>query len=210
VGVLRVIRTLIVLVLAIVVAAAVGVFYVQRSGVSARAEPGRVETLVARQLRHMAIPAGDRQRRNPLRPSPQNVREGMEHFADHCFICHGNDGSGDTAFGRGLYPKPPDLRESRTQSLADGELFAIIQNGVRFTGMPAFGGGEHGDEDSWKLVLFLRHLPSLTESERARMEQLNPKGPDERDEEQQIDDFLKGGAPPPSTHSHGRDDGKRK
>jgi len=109
--------------------------------------------------------------------------------------------------GHGLYPKPPDLRGPRTQKLSDGELFWIIENGVRFTGMPAFGGmGEHGNgEDSWKLVRFIRHLPQLTMEERMEMERYNPKGPDDRTEEQQEEDFLKGGAPQPgsaSPHHH--------
>ena len=198
----RLIRALVLLVVAVVVAAAVAVFYVQHAGVSARGEPGPLETTIARQLRHLAITADDRGRTNPLRASPETVREGLEHFADHCAVCHGNDVAGDTTFGRGLYPKPPDLRQARTQSLSDGELFAIIRNGVRFTGMPAFGDGGHTDEDSWKLVLFIRHLPSLTDAERARMEQLNPKGPDERDEEQHIEDSPKGGAPASPSHAH--------
>lgn len=69
--------------------------------------------------------------------SPDILREGMEHYADHCATCHANDGSGDTLYGRGLNPPPPDLRANATQSKTDGELYAIIQNGVRMSGMPA-------------------------------------------------------------------------
>ena len=96
--------------------------------------------------------------------------------------------------GQGLYPKPPDLRLPETQNLTDGELFWIIENGVRFTGMPAFSnGGEHGGmQGSWKLVHFVRHLPHLTAAERIEMERYNPKAPDDRAEEQQENDFLNG------------------
>lgn len=110
--------------------------------------------------------------------------------------------------GHGMYPKPPDLRAAATQSRSDGEIFWIIENGVRLTGMPAFGGtgGEHGNpEDSWKLVHFIRHLPALTAEERIEMEKYNPKGPDDRQEERDEDDFLKGGAAKPSAkaeHHH--------
>jgi mono/diheme cytochrome c family protein len=128
----------------------------------------------------------------------------MMHFADHCATCHGNDGSGDSLFGRGLYPKPPDLRLEETQKLSDGELFWIIENGVRFTGMPGFG--DHGtQEDSWKLVQFIRHLPQLSDAERADMEKNNPKSPEDVKEEKQEEDFLNGGkneAPQPSEHHH--------
>jgi hypothetical protein len=107
--------------------------------------------------------------------------------------------------GQGLYPKPPDLRQPGTQKLSDGEIFWVIENGVRFTGMPAFGGGHGLPEDSWKLVLFIRHLPQLSMDERLEMERNNPKGPEDRNEEQEEQDFLRG-APaqqkPGSQHPH--------
>ncbi len=102
----------------------------------------------------------------------------MEHFADHCALCQSNSGVGDPPLARGLYPHPPIMREDRTQSLSDGELFSIIQNGIRFTGMPAFG-DQHNEEAAWKLVLFIRHLPKQTPEEIAEMEKLNPKAPDD-------------------------------
>jgi mono/diheme cytochrome c family protein len=94
--------------------------------------------------------------------------------------------------GRNLYPNPPDLRGEETQKLADGEMFWIIENGVRFTGMPAFGGAHGSEEDSWKLVRFIRHLPQMSQEERIEMERYNPKGPDDREEEQKENQFLKG------------------
>jgi mono/diheme cytochrome c family protein len=135
------------------------------------------------------------------------LREGMLHFADHCAICHGNDGSGDTMVAHGMYPKPPDLRAASTQKKTDGEIFWIIENGVRLTGMPGFGGngGEHGGpEDSWKLVNFIRHLPALTAEEKIEMEKYNPKGPEDRQEEQEEQDFLNGAPekPPTATPEH--------
>ena len=149
------------------------------------------------------MPSGAKSAANPVADSEEVQREARRHFADHCAICHGNDGSGDNPMGHGLYPKPPDLRGQHTQKLSDGELFWIIENGVRFTGMPAFGGtGEHGSgDDSWKLVRFIRQLPQLTMEERMEMERYNPKGPDDRTEEQQEEEFLKGGAPQPGTAS---------
>ncbi len=156
--------------------------------------------------RDLAIPAGARSTQNPLPPSPEDLREARLHFADHCALCHGNDGSGDTLLGRGLYPKPPDLRLGETQSLTDGELFWIIENGVRYTGMPAFSpteGAHGGEQDSWKLVHFLRHLPHLAAAERLEMERYNPKGPEDRAEEQQENDFLNEATPPAKPESHG-------
>jgi hypothetical protein len=72
------------------------------------------------------------------------------------------------------------MRKYATQNLSDGELFYIIQNGIRLTGMPAWGGSDHDAEDSWKLVRFIRHLPDLTIEERKQMEKLNPRSPEEQ------------------------------
>jgi len=184
---------------------AVAAASVLHDGVSSRAKPTALETMMAREVRHMAIPASARGMQNPVAETQEILRDARLHFADHCAICHANDGSGDTLIGRNLYPKPPDLRQEDTQKLADGELFWIIENGVRFTGMPAFGGAHGSEQDSWKLVRFLRHLRRLTEEERVEMERYNPKGPEDLEEEQEENDFLRG-APiqqkPEEAHHH--------
>jgi mono/diheme cytochrome c family protein len=164
------------------------------NGLSARAKPSALETAIAAVMRKLAMPTSARAAKNPLTNTPEAQRDARLHFADHCAICHGNDGSGETAIGGAMYPKPPDLRAPGTHERSDGEIFWIIENGVRLTGMPAFGGpGQHGNsEDSWKLVHFIRHLPSLTAEERIEMEKYNPKGPEDLQEEQQEKDFLSG------------------
>jgi mono/diheme cytochrome c family protein len=124
----------------LVLAAGVSILH---DGLSARATPTALEAAIARSVRHLAIPSGARATRNPLSASDANLHDARMHFADHCATCHGNDGSGTSMIGQGLYPKPPDLRLPETQKLSDGELFWIIENGVRFTGMPGFG-GHHG------------------------------------------------------------------
>ena len=115
--------------------------WISSRGISARAEPGRIETAVARTMRRLAIPRGDRNRPNAVMATPEVIAAGMAHYADHCTACHANDGSGDTQIGLGLYPRPPDMRQPATQTLTDGDLFYIIENGVRLTGMPAWGTG---------------------------------------------------------------------
>ena len=158
---------------------------------SAREEPGRMEIFVARLVRTWSLPASARQSKNPLASSPQLLQDASRHFADHCASCHANDGSGNTEIGRNLYPRAPDMRLPATQQLSDGELFNIIHNGIRWTGMPAWG--ESGDDpDSWKLVQFIRHLPNLSQDELRQMERFNPKSAAERDEEKQEQDFLNG------------------
>jgi len=199
---IRVQYVLLLLILATIVG---GVAYVMSRGISARAEPSAAETFIARRLRRLAIPRAAREAVNPVPTSPEILMEAMEHFADHCAFCHANDGSGDTAIAKGLYPKPPDMKQAATQSLSDGELFYIIQNGVRFTGMPGFAtlDGLH-DQDSWKLVRFIRHLPVITVEELAQMRELNPKTPADLKEEEEIRRFLEGteNASSNETHQH--------
>ena len=160
------------------IAAVGGVIYLKTTGLRGQPEPGALETRVARVARGLAIPGEVRARTNPLASSTDALAPGLEHFAKFCTMCHANDGSGrKTAIGNGLYPKPPDLRAAATQDLTDGELFYIIENGVRFTGMPAFGTGQPnpaGEKQVWQLVYFIRHLPRITPAELAWMEGINP------------------------------------
>jgi len=162
-----------------------------RRGFSARDNPSVVETYVAKTARRLSVPASERNAKNPFAPTPEVLSEARAHFADHCAICHGNDGSGKTQIGQNLYPKTPDMRLPETQNLTDGEVYYIIHNGIRLTGMPAWG-TEEKDEDSWKLVVFIRHLPQLTPAEEREMEALNPKGPAEKEEELEEEQFLNG------------------
>ena len=193
--------------LAVIALFAVGAIYATvlvRRGFSARENPSWIEAFAAGIAKSLAVPAAYRLK-NPYAPTAENVREGEEHFADHCAICHANDGSGDTLFGKGLYPKPPNMRDADTQNKSDGELYYTIENGVRLSGMPAFGppsgsisGKDQptGDAETWKLVLFIRHLPQITSEELEDMKKLNPKTEADRAEEQQEEEFLNGGEAP--------------
>jgi mono/diheme cytochrome c family protein len=177
-----------------------------RRGFSARDEPSRVEALVARSVRRLAVPSRAKGLRNPVPLTPEVLAEARAHFADHCASCHANDGSGNTEIGRNLYPKAPDMRLPETQSQTDGELYYIIQNGIRLTGMPAWGSKDDDyDEDSWELVHLIRHLHELTPEQLKEMEKMNPKSPAEIEEEREEEEFLRGGAEPepePSQKPH--------
>jgi len=179
---------------AVAIAIVAGLVLIRQSqGFSARQQPTAMERWAARKAREMAMPADVKSRTNPIANSPQVMAEARAHWADHCFSCHANDGSGDTLMGKNLYPPAPDMRLPATQQLTDGELFYIIQNGIRLTGMPAWGtGASHDEEDSWKLVHFIRHLPELTLEEKRAIEKLNPKSADELAEEQEEERFLRG------------------
>ena len=167
--------------------------YIRSTGLSALDQPGAVETAVARTMRGFAVGSSIRSLENPLARTPDALAAGRTHFADHCAACHGNDGSGNVEMGRNLFPKAPDMRQPATQNLTDGELFWIIEHGIRFTGMPGWSTGtKEGENASWQLVHFVRHLPDLTEAELQEMEALNPRPPAEVRQDIEAERFLRG------------------
>jgi mono/diheme cytochrome c family protein len=163
------------------------------TGFSAKTEPHALEVFIARKIRHLAIPIEQRNTQNPIPLSPDVIKESLAHFADHCALCHANDGSGQTPIGKNVNPKAPDLRLPDIQKMSDGEIFWVIHNGIRFTAMPAWGEGDPAeDKDSWKLVHFIRHLPQLTPEELDRMKAFNPKTKQDLEEDAAYGKFPQG------------------
>ena len=186
----------------VVVAVITGVALRRAGGFSARAEPTAAERVIARAARRWAVPRGADTARNPVLFSPDVWADARAHFADHCATCHANDASGHTTLGQNLYPKAPDMRLPATQDLSDGELYWIIENGVRLTGMPAWGDGGPDDSDTWKLVHFIRHAKELTPEHIKEMEADNPKSPAEIEEEREENRFLSGQDDTPAAPPH--------
>jgi mono/diheme cytochrome c family protein len=200
----KIIISLLLLVIGALVVGAYMMHNMMERGFSARTEPMQMEKMLATTIRGQAIPSRYKTMKNPVAVTPEVNHEGMAHWADHCTACHANNGSGDTMYGKAMSPRPPDMRQKDTQKMSDGELYYTIKNGVRLSGMPAFGDPGDDDLDSWKLVSFIRHLPQLTSAEETEMQNLNPKSPDEIQEERDEEDFLKGDAKPasPTTTMH--------
>ena len=142
------------LVLVIVV---VGAALLIHHGFRATNQPSALEKVAARAARDYSIPGAARSEKNPLDVTPQNLQDGRDAFIARCQNCHGHDASGLTPIGQSLYPRVPDLRGVPTQDLTDGEIHYIIENGVELTGMPAWGNPHQvQNDDSWKLVLYIR------------------------------------------------------
>jgi len=161
-------------------------------GWTARRTASGLELWLAHTARSIATPSAVKNLQNPIRVSDQVLADGLAHWADHCAACHANNGNGQTSIGKGMFPPAPDMRLPATQQQTDGELFNAIQNGIPWTGMSAWGHPDKDATDSWKLVHFIRHLPNLTFAEKREMERLNPKGPDQLEEERLQEQFLKG------------------
>ena len=109
--------------------------------------------------RHAADPAPI-----PL-DNPANIQAGAKAFqARGCWNCHGCPGVAWAKFSEGLSPDPPDLKDVVNERRPN-ELFWVIKNGINMTGMPSFGKIEVPDEEIWKIVAFLKKLPSVSEAD---------------------------------------------
>ena len=125
---------------------------VRGSGISSRRNSFPGEERLARTAWRYLVPSDVRSAANPVPDTPETRQGGLEHFADHCAACHANNGSGETAIGRNVYPPVRDLRGPRSQDLTDGELFYAIEQGIPWTAMPAWGNGTPGGvRGSWEL-----------------------------------------------------------
>lgn len=91
------------------------------------------------------------------------VRLGFSHYNEMCVGCHGAPGIQRSEIGQGLYPHPPDLARS-VDEMPPSELFWITKNGIKMTGMPAFG-KTHSDDKIWAIVAFMEQLPSMTKEQ---------------------------------------------
>jgi len=134
------------------------VIALMRFNLTALPEPGRFETVVANRATRFVI---RRASRHGIPPRPQDtnasIGSGSSLYGVECTPCHGSDGHAQTPLGRWMYPRAADLTSEQVQSYSDQELFWIVQNGIRFTGMPAFGQVETPDH-IWNLVNYVRTL----------------------------------------------------
>jgi mono/diheme cytochrome c family protein len=143
-------------ILVFVVVVTVIVIALMSFNLTAMQEPGRFETFVANRATRCIIRRASRQG-IPPRPQDTSISSGGTLYGSDCSQCHGSDGHAQTPIGRWMYPRAADLTSKQVQSYSDQELFWIVQNGIRFTGMPAFGKVETGD-NIWNLVNYVRIL----------------------------------------------------
>jgi mono/diheme cytochrome c family protein len=127
-------------------------------GCAADQHPSPGETSLANAAKDVSIPLEAGKMKNPLPDTDEVVSQGQEVFLGSCAQCHGADARGDTNVGRSMDPPAMDLTSPHVQHWSDAELFWIIQNGVRLTGMPAWK-SSISENDTWKLAHFIHHLP---------------------------------------------------
>lgn len=154
---------------ALVLSALVGLVVVSSGIVSASAlwEWGAMDDLLGyasrRSIAHHAKDAS-----NPFRDDIAALAVGLDHYKDNCLACHAAPGFASSELAQGLNPLAPKLTTDRIQKMSDGELFWVVSNGIRMTGMPAFS-PTHDEDEIWKMVAFVRHLKGLTDEEKAEL-----------------------------------------
>jgi mono/diheme cytochrome c family protein len=134
-------------------------FWVRHHNFTARGKPSPLETRIAELTFSGSVPSDVAAQKNPLAADAAAAATGQRIFAQICSNCHGFSGDGKTLIGSGENPQPTDLRSRSVQRLSDGELFYVIHNGVRYTGMPYW---TLGDNDIWCLVAYIRELGAST------------------------------------------------
>jgi mono/diheme cytochrome c family protein len=153
-------RPWVVLIIVLLAGAVVLILAFTQVELDAIQKPGRVETFLATAVKRILI---YRSSRSGIPAPPADVqgsaKEGETTFGTDCSMCHGADGRTPTDTGRWMYPRASDLTSTAVQAYSDRELFWIIKNGIRLSGMPAFGKVEP-DDHIWCLVDYLRTLRS--------------------------------------------------
>ncbi len=147
-----------------VIAVVIGGLVLWSHGFDSRAEPSSVEENIAMRIHDSSIPDKYEKVNNPLATRVDLIEAGG-HYEEHCAACHADNGSGQPKFHGLMYPRPTDLRSEDTQDMSDGEIYWVIKNGIRWSGMPAFGKPGDNDEHAWKIVAYVKHLPKLTPAE---------------------------------------------
>jgi len=153
----------ILVVLLLVVGVAAFVVKTGRLPIAATTPPDFVDR-VAVTARFKAVVRGAAGLQVTVSADPASVLRGREHYVENCLPCHGAPGVKPAEFTEGMKPKPPDI-DGSLQNYSDAQLFWVIKNGIRATGMPGFG-VNHKDEEIATIAAFVRHTPRLTPEER--------------------------------------------
>jgi thiosulfate dehydrogenase len=143
----------------------IGAFALVESGVipaNADAQPGQLETWLARTSLDATLGRDAPKGQNPVALTDQNLIDGVHLFAQNCAVCHGSakGAASPSPIAKGLYQKPPQFATDGVEDDPEGVSFWKIKHGIRLTGMPSFGYSLN-DQEIWTLALFLKHMDKL-------------------------------------------------
>ncbi len=140
------------------------IFATGRFNVAATAPPDMIDKIAPWAL-EKALERRSKDVTDPIAKDAGAMARGMTHYRENCLPCHGAPGVEPAEFHEGMNPSPPEIDAPALQRGTDAELFWVIKNGIRMTGMPAFG-VNHKDEEIRDIVAFVRHAPQITDAER--------------------------------------------
>ncbi len=125
-------------------------------------------TLTESSIRVHAKTALDEGRITPPEQISQTMLDtGRHHYVEMCVECHGAPGVDRGEIGKGLKPHPPDLSHS-AEEFSIAEIYWVVENGIRHTGMPAYG-ETHSPDKLWAIAAFVEELETMTPEEYARL-----------------------------------------
>ncbi|MEW6128733.1 MAG: MbnH family di-heme enzyme [Acidobacteriota bacterium] len=117
----------------------------------------KFETNVAAHDGKAHAPAAAKKLQNPLNLTEADLINGRALYNQHCASCHGADGKAQTAAAKALKKKPTDLTDHHTHFLKDGEIYWVIANGIRTSGMPAYK-TKMSERERWQVVSYVRQF----------------------------------------------------
>lgn len=151
---------LILLIIGLLIAGGVVYFFSGRYDISATQPHWRMTLWIINTIRDRSIDYHSKGIKPHDLKDPELLKVGIDHYHEMCRLCHGAPEDPREEFAKGLYPKPPNLTAKDIQQMDDAEVFWILKNGIKMTGMPAFG-PTHSDDELWGVVAFWRRLPGL-------------------------------------------------
>ena len=152
----------------LLVAGAAGAFLVHSGRLPVAATtPADLVDRVAMTAKFEAVRRGGNGLQVTLPGDAASIAAGRAHYVENCLPCHGAPGVKAAEFAEGMDPAPPAI-DGPLQGYSDAQLFWVIKNGLRATGMPAFG-VNHKDEEIAAIAAFVRHTPHLTPEERKEL-----------------------------------------
>ena len=150
-----------------------GAYLLLRSGkvsLATTAEPLPLEKELV-QLTLDANVRSAKDKTNPLPETDENMLAAAKEFKEHCVFCHGAPGRLRPPLATMMMPKPPQLfdKDNMVTDDPEGEIFWIISNGIRLSGMPGFG--DHLEEkERWQIAMLLKHADKLPAAVQAELE----------------------------------------
>jgi mono/diheme cytochrome c family protein len=196
-------KTFVGIILGILLTAVAGVIIIYAGviNMAANQKPSTLEKELGETLYEHSMEKRAKKETNPLDVNDKKIlTDGLAHYRENCVICHAAPGVESSEIGKGLNPPAPMLDTEDVRDMSDGELYWTIENGIRMTGMPAFG-PTHDRDEIWKIVAFVRHLPQLTADQKAELKS-SLEEEDHHHDEEETPSTQTEPQTEPHTHSH--------